>query len=272
MESARPTRTNWRQENFVTVTGADGSDDDSLEREFAKTERTVLNQIRDITPTGISTSQKRALDLLAAIHLVRSQSFVAMHRIVVDGYFDRSVPEFLADPELRVRFLATYGRPPVAGELEGLVADVAEHIRTGPDLTANGMRHGTAGLPELLGRFPVQLVRSPEELPGFVLADHPVIHADPQHGRYGFASRLAVGDADLILVPIHRRLLACYTRERLPHFTLQTKRGLRTINAALVRNAISEVACHPDDSLDTSQLIRSIDRYPVSGLSDGTLR
>jgi hypothetical protein len=111
-------------------------------------------------------------------------------------------------------------------------------------------------------------------MPGFVLADQPVVHARPDEGRYGFASQLAVGDADLIMVPIKRRLLAFYTVQPLANrdFTLKTKRGVRIINAALCRNAVMEVACHPDDVSDTSHVIRYRDQYPASWLTDGTLK
>ena len=54
---------------------------------------------------------------------------------------------------------------------------------------------------------------------GFVLADQPAVHARPDEGRYGFASQLAVGDADLIMVPIKRRLLAFYTVQPLANAT-----------------------------------------------------
>jgi len=111
-------------------------------------------------------------------------------------------------------------------------------------------------------------------MPGFVLADQPVVHARPDEGRYGFASQLAVGDADLIMVPIKRRLLAFYTARPLVnrHFTLKTERGLRIINAALGRNAVKEVACHPDDARDVSNVIRHIDQYPASALTDGSMK
>ena len=110
-------------------------------------------------------------------------------------------------------------------------------------------------------------------MPGFVLADQPVVHARPDEGRYGFASQLAIGDANLIMVPIKRRLLAFYTVQPLANrdFTLETKRGLRIINAALCRNAVKEVACHSEDARDASYLIREIDRYPASALTDGRL-
>ena len=109
-------------------------------------------------------------------------------------------------------------------------------------------------------------------MPGFVLADQPVLPARRGEGRYGFASHLAIGDADLIMMPIRRRLVAFYTVQQMANFTLKTERGLGVINAALCRNAVKEVACHPDDARDTSKVIRHIDRYPASALSDGTLR
>src|SRR3954454_17346380 len=100
-------------------------------------------------------------------------------------------------------------------------------------------------------------------MPGFILADEPVLHARPKEERYGFTSGLAVGDADLIMVPIHRRLLAFYTARYQDHLTLRTERGLHVINATLCINAVSKVACPPDDARAMSRMIRNRDRYPV---------
>jgi hypothetical protein len=134
------------------------------------------------------------------------------------------------------------------------------------------MRRVNAGIPEVLGRYRVQLVEAPDWMPGFVLADQPVVHACPDEERYGFVSQLAVGDADLIVVPIRRRLVAFYTVRQMASFTLKTKRGLRIINAALCRNAVTEVACHPADAPEASHLIRYIDKFPASALTDGSLK
>jgi hypothetical protein len=166
------------------------------------------------------------------------------------------------------------GRQPEPGELASLVDALARKFQGSPELRASGMRHVTSGIPRLLARYRVQLVEAPSWMPGFVLADQPVVHARPDEGRYGFASQLAVGDADLIMVPIKRRLLAFYTVQPLVnrHFTLKTERGLRIINAALGRNAVKEVACHPDDARDVSNVIRHIDQYPASALTDGSMK
>jgi hypothetical protein len=153
-----------------------------------------------------------------------------------------------------------------------LFAAHARKFQASPDRTASGMRNVNSGISAVLGRYRVQLVEAASWMPGFVLADQPVLHARPHEGRYGFASQLAVGDADLIMMPIRRRLLACYTVQPLANLTLKTECGLRVINAALCRNAVKEVARHPDDARDASTVIRYIDQYPVSALTDGSMK
>ena len=72
----------------------------------------------------------------------------------------------------------------------------------------------------------------------------------------------AVGDADLIIVPVSRRLAALYSGQFLPTVRIRTKASLRWINSLLIRSALNEVACHPDDALEASRLIKNLDRYP----------
>jgi hypothetical protein len=201
----RPTKTNWVQDDFLTVY-IDGTADDSLEREFAKVERRVLNQIRDITTIRLTAEHKEALDQVAAIHLVRSLTFAAGHEELVKKWFSDSVTRLAADPRVCALFEAEYGRLPADGELERMVAGMALKMMTVGDITANGMRRVSASLTEILAKWTVQLVEAPEWMPGFVLADQPIVHVRPEEGRYGFRSQLAVGDANLLLMPIHRRL------------------------------------------------------------------
>ena len=274
LDPDRPIKTNWRLDDFLTVVNAAGNRDNSLETEYARTERRAINQVREIALSRMSIEQRRALDELAAIHLVRSLSFVAIHGQITDAFFDSCVADILADSgqQLLESFISDRGRRPAPGELQTLVAAQTRRFQTSPDLTVNGMRHAGTGIQEVLSRHRVQLVEAPSWMPGFVLADQPVLHALRNEGRYGFIGHLAIGDADLIMIPIQRRLLALYTTQQMANFTLKTKRGLRVINAALCRNAVKEVACHPDDAQDTSQVIRYIDQYPASALSDGTLK
>jgi hypothetical protein len=121
IDASRPTKSNWRQENFLTVDAPDGPSD-SLEREFAEVERRALNQIRQINWISISPTQKQALDLVAAIHLVRSLSYVSMQKRVSDAYFAECVSEFIGDPQVLAAFTADRGRQPHPGELENIIA------------------------------------------------------------------------------------------------------------------------------------------------------
>jgi hypothetical protein len=75
-------------------------------------------------------------------------------------------------------------------------------------------------------------------------------------------------------MPIRRQLVAFYTRHPLVnlHMKLRTEPGVRVINAALCRNAVKEVACHPKDANEVSNVIRHLDRHPVSALTEGTLK
>ena len=116
---------------------------------------------------------------------------------------------------------------------------------------------------EMLNRFSMQVVWTDHSLPGFVLADVPVVHANTQTGQYGFRDGLAIGDADLIIGPLTRRVATCFSTTRLPHERLRTRRMVELVNAVLWRAAREEVACHPDDVLSTQQMARRIDRLPA---------
>ena len=249
IDSNRPVKKNWYWDDFLSVLHADGVADDLLEHQFGKIERVVLNQIRDIAAERITATQRAALDQLVAIHLFRSLSFAASHEIVVDKWYDESIRQIPTNSRALAAFVAEYGRQPEPGEMERLVASFASKMISEGDMMPNGIRHGIDKIPTILAKWRVQLIHPSESMPGFVLADHPIVHARCGEGRYGFRSGLAVGDADLIIAPISRRLLAAYTARPLSHLTLKTKRALRTINAVLCRNALAEVACHPDDAL-----------------------
>ncbi|WP_285601368.1 DUF4238 domain-containing protein [Kineosporia sp. NBRC 101731] len=266
VETRRSIESNWRKTDFLTVQPTDGNANDSLERRFSRDEKKVLNQIRLIEKPTISDQQRASLDLLAAIHLVRSESYAVRHEQVSREYLENCVPEFMSHPEIEHRFLASNGRQPNDDELESLIAQQARKLLNSPDLLANSIRHGRRSLPNLFSQWKVQLVTSPPHLPGFVLADQPVVHAQRYKNRFGFKAGLAVGDADLVMAPIHRRLLACYTHKALFNATLSTKQRWSMVNAALCRNALTEVACHPDDAREVKSLIRNIDRYPASKL------
>lgn len=277
LEAKKSIRVNWRLEDFLSViTTEDDKDvvDDELEKEFAKRERVFLNRVRDITPSKKATpEQKEALDLLAAVHLVRSLAFRERRETVADEWLSRlGQQRALANPELLRRFIAEKHRQPRSGELEAMVKQAAEALGHAPDRHVNGIRYGAARLKELFDSWTIQLITIDESLPGVVLADHPILFGSNTAGQFGFQSAGPVGEAEIIIVPIKRRLAACYSPTQLRHRTIVTKAGLDWINSLLIRGAVEEVACHPDDAVATSRLIRNLDRYPPAGFNTARLR
>jgi len=271
VSSRRSIGVNWRVADFLSVVSPDGDVDDSLEREFGRSERVFLNVIREIRPhKPVTPAQKTALDALAATHAVRSLSFAVAHEAVVSGTIERRSPGLARDERAVDAFTREWGRPPDPGELEAIVAAVARDFAASPDLLASGVRRVAAGLQQLLGKWTIQLVGSAEDLPGFVLPDHPFLHGSD--GRFGFRDAGAIGDADLIVVPISRRLVAFYSGNQLRDVQVRTKKGVRWVNSLLLQGARSEVACHPDDAQETSRLIRDSDRYPPEKFDSITIR
>lgn len=272
IDARRSTKSNWRVPDFLSAIGEDGQPDDALEREFANDERVILNRVRDIRAfVKITKDQKRAVDVLTAIHLVRSQSFKKRHGEVVTNWLTNDSSRIAVNPELRDQFVASRGRQPSPGELEAMVAAQASAYERDPNLLPDGVRYGATRLGELFGTWRIQLVEIDASLPGLVLADHPVLHGRVELGVFGFDAG-PVGESDMVLVPISRRLAACYSPSRLPDRRVRTKRGLDWVNSLLIRGADAEVACHPSDALATTRLIRRLDRYPASEFRRAALR
>lgn len=273
LDSRKSVNQNWRIDNFLSVVADDGQVDDSLEKEFAKHERVILNRVRELDVTRKPTQdQKSALDLLATIHLLRSESFRDRHAEVVEAWAAGDALTFATNPELKRRFRAEKGRRPRPGELEAMVATQAAELSRAPDRLATGIRNGVPKIRELLGKRSVQFIDVDTSLPGFVLADHPVLHGTRSHGRFGYKAAGAVGDADTIIVPIRRHLAVCYCAAPLSPATVRTKKSVDWINSLLIRGAVKEVACHPLDVLATARLIRNLDRYPAARFDQAVLR
>lgn len=117
---------------------------------------------------------------------------------------------------------------------------------------------------EVLDRFHLQIVELDPGLPGFVIADTPVLHVATQDHRFGFRDGLAVGDADLIAGPLTRTTAACFTAELLPDVRFATRKRVDAWNALFIRGAQAEVACHPDDARGLRQTHSRLDRLPPS--------
>lgn len=273
IDSKRSIKENWRTQDFLSVISDAGIVDDTLEREFAQQEQFFLNAVRDIRAFWPPTAhQKRALDALTAVHLARSAAFAAAHAELAQSSVAITVGRLVHDERALNAFRRDRGREPEAGELEAVIETTATAFRGDPRLLLHGIRRVSTGVTGILARLSVQLVALDVRLPGFLLADVPVLHGRRDEGVFGFREPVAVGDADIIVIPIQRRLAAFYTADPLPDLNVKTKKGWSWINALLAHGAATEVACHPDDAPDVSRLLRQLDRYPPRKFDGITIR
>lgn len=215
VDERRPTKTNWRVPDFLSVMNPDGEPDDALEKEFAQDERIILNRVRDIRAFAkVADEQKHAVDVLTAIHIVRSRSYEKRHVEVVTGWLTNDASQIADRPELRAHFVAWQGRQPAPGELERMVTKQALALGRDPNLHPNGVRYGATRLGQLFSHWFLQLVEIDLKLPGLVLPDYPILHGRLGRGLFGFDAG-PVGESDIVLVPITRRLAGVYSPSRL---------------------------------------------------------
>jgi len=262
VDSERAIKSNFRLEGFTLIEGDDGAIDTTLEKEFAGVERVVLDQIRRASPDNCGSSQHAAVVRLFALHLARSETLRDSHDDQVDQMRRHDLPTFEDDEELRAKFVQHIGREPVPGELVDLAIAQLDNLRRGNRWFVERLRVIVEDLVALMEPLHVQLITIAEPsgprvrpLPGFVLGDVPVVHANSETGQFGFADSLAVGDANLIIGPLTRRTAACLSAMPFPHVTLTTKRSVQEINATFVKGCRQEVACHPDDARETRNVV-----------------
>ncbi|MGQ0433394.1 MAG: DUF4238 domain-containing protein [Microthrixaceae bacterium] len=271
VDARKAIKSNFREVGFTTFLDA-GVPNDLLERAFAAVERSVLNEIRAVSASRRGPKQKAAVANLFAIHLVRSPSFKAFHAQISDEFRQTGIANIATDPSLPARFETDRGRPPRDGELLALTAAQYDEMASSPLSLVQAMVRQHDQMAEKLNSFHMQTVELDNDLPGFVLGDTPIVHADTRQDRYGFRDRLALGAADLITGPLTRRTAVCFTLKRLPHTVIRTRKMVDAINAIVLRAAQAEVACHPDDAHALSQLPGRLDRLPPQLLTAGNPR
>lgn len=269
VEVGRPIKSNFREHGFTTFLEA-GVPNDLLERAFASVESRVLNEIRTVNANRRGPAQKADVANLFAIHLVRSPSFKAFHRHIEENFRAGAVRSFATtNEELIERFKASEGRPPNDGELLDLALRVYDEMVSDPMSLVEAMIRQHDAIAAMLNRFHLQVIELAPGLPGFVIADTPVAHADLNRGRYGFRDRLALGDADFIIGPLTRTTAACFTARPLPPMLVKTRKLLDATNAIFLRAALEEIACHPDDARALQQTHSRLDRLPPTLLRRG---
>lgn len=268
VDPAKPIKSNFRERGFTTFLD-DGVAQTGLEAGFASMERTVLNQIREVSRARRGDTERAIVANLFAIHLVRSPSFKDFHSQITESSRTELVERLAVDAAAVAKFTKMQGRPPQPGELARLAQQQYDLLIDDPWHLVGSTTHRHDQIAARLNQFHMQVIEIPPHLPGLVLADTPITHAEPSTGRYGFRDRLAIGDATLILGPLTRRTAVAFTAAPMAPVVLSTRRSVDTLNAIFIRNALSEVACHPDDIKHSRQAVYRCDRNPPELITAG---
>jgi hypothetical protein len=267
VDGGRPIKSNFREQGFTTFLEA-GVPNDLLESAFKSVERRVLNEIRTVGVRRRGAQQKADVANLFAVHLVRSPSFKDFYRDIHARFRRDEVPSFANNAEYAERFEADFGRSPTAEELEALALTVYDDMEADPMSLVGTMIRQHDQIAQKLNGYHMQVFTVAEQwLPGFVVGDTPVVHADLDRDLYGFRDRLAIGNANFIIGPLTRTTGACFSARNRGPAPLTTRKQVDAINAIFLRAASQEVACHPDDARAVRQVHSRLDRLPPSILT-----
>lgn len=255
----RPIKSNFAERGFMTQIGPNGEALRDADKAFQKIERRVLNKMREISvDCRITDEHREAVVQLFTIHLVRSQEFRDSQFAVLDRAELDFVRDWPKNPKLLDKYRVHLGRLPHPGEVEAIVSQWFAAQRSG-GVVFDTIDHSIKTIETVLRKWRLQVVGCPASLPGFVLGDVPVIHANLESRRFGFRDGLAVGDADVIMAPLSRRVMVCFTKDAKRPTTITTKQSVRALNALMIRVARHEVACHPHDGADLQRACASVE-------------
>lgn len=264
-DDERRIKSNFAEEDFLTYTDGEGNPVRDVDDAFTRIERRVLNKVREIRVDRCEREHRDSVAELFGIHLVRSDALrVAKLRLMAETANDYPA-RAEESPIIRDRFIRTLGRPPLPGELDSMARDwQTRQIETNEFFVENLPRLQRK-MRDMMAKYHVQVIEAPEPLPGFVLGDVPVVHANLASQQYGFRDGLALGDCDYLAAPVSRRVAVLFTSQRLPHAVLTTKKTVSKFNAMTLFSAHREVLCHPSDQVALKRLWMSRDRFRSNG-------
>ncbi len=258
VKSGRAVRRNWTREHWHSVIDPkSGSVDTELEETFSKIESRVLDTIRHVRIGHLTPEQSSAVINLFAIHIARSEMLRSWSDELSDEVMPDIITKVASSPEARMRFEQQFGRWPEPGELESIARRIDDYAASSGEKRRDTIAHNHDGVVERLKALHIQVVEVDDRLPGLVLGDVPIVHANLGDGRFGYRDRLAVGDADLIMGPLTRRVLVCFSATPDSSVRITTKRKLNEVIGLLVRASLREIACHPDDLLNAQRVCRN---------------
>lgn len=247
----------FTRKHFCSYVGLDGTWCDDLEDEWARLENIALPAARRLTDGGRDNADRSEMKILAAIHYVRTDTFVKMHeRIALEVVADYRA-RISSDVRAAEAFEADVGRPPRPGELEDRVDRAAFAFTEGRRMLLQQMVEGYNKTVGILSPHHVQLVWPRAGRSEFVFGDQALVHSD-KAGRVSALGGLALGDADQIFLPLGPRLLALFSSRPLPDGPIPASM-VQELNEKTWRAAVRFVGASPHIDLK-----RSLQRWDLN--------
>lgn len=231
-------------------TDGDGERNDTLESEWAGLESAGLPIVRRLARgEPLESGDARRLSEVACMHFARSRSVMHLSEGFDQQILSQRAPELEDDGEASTAFERSYGRPPQPGEITELFEELIERERTtGRSRVGTMIRtHNRAG--DILDGMHVQLIRPESDDIGFSIGDSPFLTINRERDDVGVLERVAIGDSDLIIMPMARDLAVAFTTSDEQDVTAE-RRLVESVNRYTWRAAVRFVACHPRDLLE----------------------
>ena len=231
-----------------SFTDMNGRIRNELEEKWGKIENLSSKQIRRVMQDNmeLDVDVTNAIKASAALHFARSQSIREVTPRLEHDFYLEYAKEAELNVSYRQQFFMENGREPLEGELADLVLSRAKYMIGSNFDQVNRMEHIYNQLLEIFDPYYVQLIRPMRGQAGFSFSDSPLVNHCRRTDRIGPSEGLAIGDSDLLLIPLARYLCVAFTATQEPHVIVKPSQ-VESINHLTWRSAARFVGHHPKE-------------------------
>ncbi|MCQ3809093.1 MAG: DUF4238 domain-containing protein [Acidimicrobiia bacterium] len=221
---------------------------DEVDEEWGRIENMSIRNMRRVTDTNanLDVEATAAIKAIAALHFARSESIRDAALRFEPEFIDDYARQAESDEQLKQMFRKEYGRESREGELQELVLVRGEFMVDSNLSQVDRMLHIYNTSLEIFEPFYVQIIRPMKGQSGFSFCDSPLVNHCRKTGKTGPRDGLAIGDSDLLLIPLGRYICAALTAEQDPHVTISPSL-VEYINHLTWESAVRFVAYHPKE-------------------------
>jgi hypothetical protein len=213
---------------------------------WSKLEAALLPHVRRAMRRSYDRDGHEAVRVLMAMQVVRSSLYQRLHDKEEADAMARLRVRVGDDPEAVEAFVADHGRLPADGELEALTDRLIEERRQSRTLRTELTAWVFEQFAERTKEFHVEISHTLGGSTNFMLGDTPVMIS--RKSPDGFRELgVALGDADLVAMPLGRKVYAALSRE--PRVGFIDTASVRQLNQLMWLNSQEAVALHPQDNL-----------------------